>query len=340
MGFRVASEQRPAPGGLDGTVYVLHDDAGSRAEIWPAKGFNCYRWQTAVAGQAVEVLYADPEFFGAGKPTRTGVPILFPFPNRIRDGSFTWEGKAYQLPLNDPSGKNAIHGFPCRKPWRVVGQGADADSAWVTGEFAGAADAPEARDLWPADYRLRITYRLRGAVLRVEAEVTNPDRVSLPFGLGYHPYFRVPLVAGDAPTNYWVESSAREMWELEDGVPTGKRVPPLAAKDLTQGKRFTDLTLDDLFTDLETPASAAPGNLCWRAGLRQSEKDIEVQLLTSPSFRELVLFTPPHRQAVAIEPYTCATDAMNMQQRGIDAGLLVLQPGASWKGVVEFFVPN
>jgi aldose 1-epimerase len=183
---------------------------------------------------------------------------------------------------------------------------------------------------------LRVTYRLLDTSLRIEAEVTNPERVSLPFGVGYHPYFRVPLLAGAAPADYWVESSAREMWELEDGVPTGKRVAPPPDKDLTQGKRFTELTLDDLFGDLETPPATSPEALCWRGGLRQPEKNSEVQILTSPSFRELVLFTPPHRQAVAIEPYTCATDAINMQQRGVDAGLLVLQPGKSWSGIVEF----
>ena len=31
------------------------------------------------------------------KPTRSGFPILFPFPNRIRDGKFDWQGNTYQL---------------------------------------------------------------------------------------------------------------------------------------------------------------------------------------------------------------------------------------------------
>jgi aldose 1-epimerase len=51
-----------------------------------------------------------------------------------------------------------------------------------------------------------------------------------------------------------------------------------------------------------------------------------------------VAFTPPHRQGLCLEPYTCTTDAVNLQQRGVDAGWLVLPPGATWSGVVEMVV--
>src|SRR5712691_5710938 len=127
MADAIHTEQRTTTTGLDGTVYVLEDPAGSgaRVEIWPALGFNCHRWRANAGGKTLELLYADPQLFDNGRPTRSGIPILFPFPNRIRAGRFTWEGKEYQLPLNDSTQKNAIHGFPCRKPWRVVGQGAD-----------------------------------------------------------------------------------------------------------------------------------------------------------------------------------------------------------------------
>ena len=69
------------------------------------------------AGRArARLLYADPDCFGDGRPTRSGIPVLFPFPNRIRDGRFTWDGRTIELPLNDPTQKNAIHGFACRSP--------------------------------------------------------------------------------------------------------------------------------------------------------------------------------------------------------------------------------
>ena len=53
-------------------------------------------------------------------------------------------------------------------------------------------------------------------------------------------------------------------------------------------------------------------------------------------FRDLVLFTPQHRHAVAIEPYTCSADAANFWSRGIDSGWLVLDPGGEWEGAVEY----
>jgi aldose 1-epimerase len=42
-----------------------------------------------------------------------------------------------------------------------------------------------------------------------------------------------------------------------------------------------------------------------------------------------VAFTPPHRLAVCLEPYTCTTDAINLEQQGVNAGWRVLKPGTS-----------
>src|SRR5262249_47184410 len=172
MTFQVRTESRPVAAGHDGTIVILEEpEVGAKAEIWPGAGFNCFRWQTSLAGRRLDLLYSDPHFLDNFQPTRRGIPILFPFPNRIRDGRFQWEGKAFQLPLNDSTKQNAIHGFACRRPWRLVAQGADTTAAWVTGEFWGSKDAPETRSLWPADYRIRVTYRLAAHHLRLEARV-------------------------------------------------------------------------------------------------------------------------------------------------------------------------
>lgn len=225
MAFHVRTEQREA-GEHDGTIVILEGDGGNpHVEVWPARGLNAYQWRIERNGQQLDLLYTDPQLFPNGRPTRSGIPILFPFPNRIRAGRFSWQGRDYQLPLNDSTGRNPIHGFVCRRPWRIVAQGGGENEAWLTAEFHAQRDAPETRSLWPADYLLTITYRLRAASLTIEARVENPDRVPLPFGLGYHPYFRIPLIAGADAAACWIQASARTEWELQESLPTGVRRP-------------------------------------------------------------------------------------------------------------------
>ena len=304
--------------------------------MWPALGFNCFHWQAVVAGRTLDLLYADSNLFGEGRPTRSGIPILFPFPNRIRDGRFHWEGKDYQLPRTDHIQKHAIHGFACRRAWRVVEQGADEGGAWLTGAFRASVDAVDCVPLWPADYEIRVTYLLGANRLRVTAEVTNPDTVSLPFGLGYHPYFRLPFVHGVAAADCTVSVPAASFWDLTDCLPNGPRRAVDAARDLNVMRSFPDLNLDDVLTDLPAVPPGQEG-LIERARL-VGGPGVELRLECSPDFREMVVFTPGNREAFCVEPYTCTTDAVNLQQQGIDAGWKTLPPGGRWSGVFEMRV--
>lgn len=325
MPFNMTWETRPNSFGLDERVAVLADGA-NRLEVWPALGLNAYRWQ--VGGH--ELLYRNPQFFDERKPTRSGFPILFPFPNRIRAGTFTWNGQTYHLPIGDPAHKNAIHGFAVNRSWRVVDSGVDADSAWLTGEFHGALDAPETLTLWPADYRLRVTYRLLDHMLRVEADADNPDTKPLPFGLGYHPYFALAPFGGPSAI---LTVAANKLWQLVENLPTGSIVDVDEPRDLRHGREMRDLQLDDVLTDLHAIASDARDHLGLVGVLQHPSAERMLTLWTGGDFREMVLFTPPHRETVCLEPYTCTTDAINLT--GVDAGLRVLAPGEHWRGVVE-----
>jgi aldose 1-epimerase len=339
MPWRVQTEQRSRTEGAAGLVYVLGDDNDATAAcVCPGLGFNCFHWRTVCDGLPHELLYADPQFLHQNQPTRSGIPILFPFPNRIRGGTYTWEGRTFQLPLNDPAGKNAIHGFACRRPWRVVAEGADGQSAWLSGEFHASADAPETLEWWPGDFRLRVTYRLAARSLRVEALVDNPGSKTLPFGLGYHPYFPIPSLAAGRPEDHRVQAPAGAYWELRENLPTGARWPVDRVHNLNVPRPFGHLACDDLLTGLADRPEPGTDGLCPRGSVQRPPAGPDLQLLASPAFRELVVFTPPHRQAVCLEPYTCATDAINLHQQGVDAGLRVLEPGAQWSGVLELRV--
>jgi aldose 1-epimerase len=332
MSFSVQTRTQPGVTGRDPTLCVLADDTGNEAVIWPALGFNCFHWRAPCRGRILDLLFADAALFADGRPTRSGIPVLFPFPNRIRAGRFAWAGKEYQLPCNDSNKANAIHGFACRSPWRVTGSGANADSAWWRGVWRCSKDAPDCLPLWPADHEIELTYRLGAGRLRIEAEVRNPDRVPLPFGLGYHPYFSTPPAAAMKADDCLLCAPAQSFWVLQDSLPTGTREPVSGDRDLNRSRPVSSFHLDDILTDLPALTEDA-GGLRPRAML--SGDGFDLSILWSDLFRDMVIFTPPHRRAVCVEPYTCPTDAVNLAARGMDVGWQVLPPGGRWSAVVE-----
>lgn len=289
---------------------------GAVAKVWPT-GFNLIHW--AVGGR--ELIYTPPLNELVERPTRGGVPVLFPFPNRIRAGRFTSGGREYTLPLNDSTKANAIHGFTPRAAWHAPESGAEGDAqCWLRSSFDSTA-IDDGRANWPGEYRLTLTIHLTATTLRYEALVENPGGTPLPFGLGYHPYFRTTPASRLA-------TPAASRWDLDQSLPVGI-VPLDDAYDLRVPRPVAGLTLDDVYTDL--PAAAG-----MREVARLIDPDGTLTVNADSAFRELVLFTPPHRQAVAIEPYTCPTDAANLAAQGWDYGWKELAPGATWVGNVEY----
>src|SRR5204862_5512152 len=106
-----------------------------------------------------------------------------------------------------------------------------------------------------------------------------------------------------------VEVAAGQLWQLEQNLPTGTPVPVDAARDLNRPRRFSELSVDDVLTDLP-PRPARMDGLIERAAIAAAP-GAPLRLFCSPAFREMVVFTPPHRQAFCAEPYTCTTDAIN-----------------------------
>jgi aldose 1-epimerase len=311
-------------------VLVLTDTrTGSTARILPELGFNCFEFRTQVAGQSVDVIDASPQFAsGQEKPSGHGIPLLFPFPNRIRGGRYTWDGRDYEIPPShasyDATG-NAIHGFCLDRPWRVTSRGAD----FAVGQFELGKDAPDRLALWPTDFRIEVRYQVRGPKLRADIRLMNPSPVPLPWGFGTHPYFKLPLGAKSRPTHCLVQAPASEEWELVDCLPTGRRLPISEAKDLREGAYFDLLKMDDVLTGLPS------GFVSVDCVIMDEACGYQVVQQAGPAFRELVVYTPANRNAVCLEPYTCATDAINLQQRGIDAGWRVLEPRAEFRTWIE-----
>ena len=94
-------------------------------------------------------------------------------------------------------------------------------------------------------------------------------------------------------------------------------------------------SLDTVYGDLGA-IRTKPDDLLLRAELGLPDGDEQLEVWTTPNFRESVLFIPAHRKALCIEPYTCATDAANLEPKSGDAGWETLAPGGEWNGIVEF----
>jgi len=103
-------------------------------------------------------------------------------------------------------------------------------------------------------------------------------------------------------------------------------------RDLRHGQFHAALQLDDVATDLYNFAYDPDEQLGLVAMLQNPPAERVLTMWVSEGFREMVLFTPPHREAICLEPYTCVTDAINLPS---NSGLRVLPPGEHWRGVVE-----
>jgi aldose 1-epimerase len=337
MAFEVNTFAATA-GDRSGTAYELTDAAGTvRAEVWPHCGFNCLRWQVRQPDDSWgNILFTSPDWEANPVPTRSGHPVLFPFPGRLRYGKMQFQGKVHELPLNDSTKQHAIHGFTPRNPWRVTDSNGDDEWAFVTGEFSLKKDLPATLGQWPADFTLTLTYRLHADKLRLDAAVANLGPGPLPFGLGFHPYFRLPGVTEADVGGHVLQSHAEQVWETHaDNLPTGWRNDIAGDLDFRQPRPIGATPLDHVFTALRTPEPEL-GGLAEVAVLSHPAAAGRLRVMADPAFRELVLFTPPHRQAVAIEPYTCSADAANLWERGVDSGWRVLPPGGEWEGTVEY----
>lgn len=311
------------------TVITIGDPAsGASATILPELGFNCYSFRVPVAGREVETLWAEPEFGPGHRPSRSGIPILFPFAGRIRNGRYRWQGRDYVISGAQANNGNAIHGFVMTRPWRVTEQTANR----ATATFQASIDDRSLLDQWPADFRITVSYQVAGATLRADVVIENPDERPLPFGFGTHPYFRLPL-GGSAAAECRVRVPAASMAVQTDQLPTGEVSPVDQQRDLRAGPRFGGLTLDDILLDLDR---GADGRV--RTSITDPETRLAVEQVFDAAFAACIVFTPPHRQAIAIEPYTTLPNPFELLDQGADPHLLTLAPGEQWRGRIDIRV--
>ena len=116
--------------------------------------------------------------------------VLAPWPNRLADGTYTFEGITAEAALDEPSARNAIHGLVRWAPWRMVGR---AQNQVTMGYELRPSPG------YPFSLRISVEYRLGRDGLVVVATAENTGSGNLPFGLGFHPY----LTLGNDSVDSW-----------------------------------------------------------------------------------------------------------------------------------------
>ncbi len=242
--------------------------------------------------------------------------VLMPWPNRLQGGSYEFGGRRHQVPLDDPSAGNAIHGLVRWVNWTVAERAPD--RAVLQHEL-------HPRPGYPFSLELSIEYALSPAGLRVRTTATNAGAVPCPFGSGAHPYLTVGTATIDpvllrAPGRTVLQSD-------EHGIPTGRAPVDGTEHDFRQPRPIGSTQLDHAFTDLERGADGVA-----RVELSCPGGGSGLVLWVDEAYRYLMLFTGDplpdvDRRSLAVEPMTCPPNAF---RTGED--LIVLDPGESFTG--------
>jgi aldose 1-epimerase len=234
-----------------------------------------------------------------GEPVRSGRgQVLIPWPNRLEDGIYEFDGRSYQLPLTEPERGNAIHGLVRSAQWHEAEQ---------EGERVMMEHALRPQPGYPFSLDLHVEYRLGAEGLRVETTATNVGAEACPYGAGAHPYVTVGTPTVDEavlqiPAPTLLDSDGR-------GLPTGQASVAGTEHDFRAPRPLGATVLDHCFTDLERDEDGIA-----RVRLHDPKTGRTVRVWVDGSYPYLMVFTGDplpdvNRRSLAVEPMTCPPNA-------------------------------
>jgi aldose 1-epimerase len=264
-----------------------------------------------VAGHEVLDGFAEDEICTVAR----GQPLL-PWPNRLRDGRYEFQGVSYQTALTEPSKMNAIHGLARWMNW--TGEQREENSVVI-----GLLLHPQ--EGYPFSLSLSVEYRLDQRGLTVTTTGTNAGAGPLPYAAGQHPYLTVGTELIDAaslrlPVLLEMEVDQRQ-------IPTGRlRQVKGTASDFLELREIGGTVLDTAFTSLVPDADGLT-----RIVMQAPSGRPRLTLWMDKAYQYVMVFTGDtipevgrRRQGLGLEPMTGAPNAF---QSGL--GLVTLEPGAS-----------
>ncbi|WP_084648267.1 aldose epimerase [Acidipropionibacterium thoenii] len=233
---------------------------------------------------------------------------LLPWPNRIRDGRYLFDGDLRQLAINEQNHHNAIHGLTRWLAWNLAELTTDS----ITQSLL-LLDQPG----WPGSVRFTLSHHLSLEGLRVEVSALNVGATPVPLGYAAHPY----LVMAGIPIDQWSVSAGFATYlEVDERLlPVALRPVEGTPAQLHGEQEFGSRSLDTAFTD--SPVAGRRWQVEVRAGRHHR------LLWAGPGLPWSQIFTPWYRTAMAVEPMSCGPDAFN--EGPTHDSMLRLEPGDS-----------
>ncbi len=237
--------------------------------------------------------------------------LLMPWPNRIRDGQYSFAGSDHQLPLTEPRLGNASHGLA---RW----------AAWSREEHTTHSVSLQYRLMaqtgYPWTLDLHVLYDLSADGLTVTQTATNMSGSAAPFASGAHPYLVVSTSSTTERTGSTTERAAIDAWELtlpaatralsdERLLPIGREPVEGTAYDFRVARPLRQVTLNHAFTDFERDEDGVATTT-----LRDPASGRGVALWVDVHHLWLMLYTADDvaataRRSLAVEPMTANADA-------------------------------
>lgn len=247
-----------------------------------------------------------------------GMPLLF-FPNRIKNGTFTFEGKKYRFPINAED-NNHLHGLlNGYTKWEVAKK--EIDDGFVNIVFKHTID--ENSEVYSYfGFKVAITYEnvitSNGLFQRISFE--NLSERNMPFAFAYHTTFNIPFNSSDED-NFYVRANLKSKYETVKCIPTGNvtELDDFGKKAAgEQGCRVNEYVLDNLYLTDNSVQNAAE--------IMDTATNIKIVYESDDKFRHFVMYNSDTKHKfLSIEPQTCCNNAVNSDIE--TANLITLHPG-------------
>ena len=272
--------------------------------ILPEHGALLHAFEIPLAGKPFNIVdnYTSRTDLEQGLTSSYKSAKLSPFPCRIANGRYQYEDQQLEFPRKFPDG-SAIHGLLADQSFNILNQYADDHSATVTLRHHYKRADPG----YPFEYICEVRYTLQeNKVLQVQTTLLNLDNRTIPIADGWHPYFTL----GGPIDGYELQFSSNTMLEFNEKlIPTGQVVhdPAFTVAAPLGSRRFDNCFLLEI----------QEGTPCCL--LRNPQNGVTLTIYTNSLYPYLQIYTPDHRNSIAIENLSSAPDCFN---NGMDLHLL------------------